>query len=135
MADDLIADTSALLAFFLAAETHHEAARRYMWTHPSKRWVILESVFNETVTWFRAKVSISDSIRIGRVLRNRYRYVNLSDADDAATWDAFCKYDDKAWSYTDCSILVMAQRLGISEIFTFDHHIRQMSGLGIVPVP
>ncbi|MFZ1509004.1 hypothetical protein [Candidatus Amarolinea dominans] len=36
---------------------------------------------------------------------------------------------------TDCSILVMAQRLGIPHVFAFDEHIHQMSGLGITPVP
>ena len=71
----------------------------------------------------------------GRVMREEHRYVNLSDDDDAAIWEAFCRYDDKAWSYTDCSILVMAKRLGISQVFAFDEPIRQMVGLGISAVP
>ena len=87
------------------------------------------------MTWFRASVSPQDSIVIGRVLRDEHRYRNLSDDDDAATWEAFCRYADKAWSYTDCSILIMAQRLGIPQVFNFDEHIRQMTGLGIMPVP
>ena len=132
---DIIADTSALIAFFICTEEHHGDARRYMATHPNARWIILESVFDETVTWFRARVSPQDSIVIGRVLRDEHRYRNLSDDDDAATWEAFCGYNDKAWSYTDCSILIMAQRLGIPQVFTFDEHIRQMTGLGILPVP
>ena len=43
--------------------------------------------------------------------------------------------NDKKWSYTDCSILVMAHRLQIFKVFAFDDHIRQMAGLGIVSVP
>ncbi len=132
---EVIADTSALIAFFVRSEEHHHDARRYMTAHPRTRWIILESVFDETVTWFRAKVSPRDSITIGRVLREEHRYVNLSDEVDAATWEAFCRYDDQAWSYTDCSILVMAKRLGILQVFAFDDHIRQMAGLGIVSVP
>lgn len=106
-----------------------------MATHPNARWVILESVFDETMTWFRAKVSPQASIIVGRALRTEHRYRTLSDEDDAATWEAFCRYDDKRWSYTDCSILVMAQRLGIPQVFNFDGHIRQMTGLGVVSVP
>ena len=128
-------DTSALIAFFVRSEQHHQAARQYALAHPNTRWVILESVFGETVTWFRAKVSVADSITIGHVLREEQRYCHLSDDDDTATWEAFCRYDDKAWSYTDCSILVMAGRLGLSQVFAFDEHIRQMAGLGIVSVP
>ncbi len=132
---DIIADTSALIAFFVRSEEHHAEARRYMMAHPSTRWIILESVFDETTTWFRAKVSPRDSIAIGRVLREEHRYRHLSDDDDNATWEAFCQYNDKRWSYTDCSILVMTRRLGIRQVFTFDEHIRQMAGLGVMPVP
>ena len=132
---ELLVDTSALIAFFVRSEKHHEAARQYVLTHPRTHWVILGSVFDETVTWFRAKVSITDSISIGHVLRTEHRYYYLSDDDDRATWEAFRRDDDKAWSYTDCSILVMAQRLGIPHVFAFDEHIHQMSGLGITPVP
>ncbi|MSP11808.1 MAG: PIN domain-containing protein [Chloroflexi bacterium] len=132
---EVIADTSALIAFFVRSEARHQDARQYMATHSRTRWLILASVFDETVTWFRVKVSPQASITIGRILREEHRYVNLSDDDDSATWEAFCQYDDKAWSYTDCSILVMARRLGISQVFAFDDHIRQMAGLGITSVP
>jgi len=132
---EIIADTSVLIAFFVRTEAHHQDAQQYVAAHSNMRWVILESVFDETVTWFRAKVSPKASIMIGRVMREEHHYVNLSDDDDAATWEAFCRYDDKAWSYTDCSILVMAKRLGILQVFAFDDHIRQMAGLGISSVP
>lgn len=75
------------------------------------------------------------SIQIGQVLRTEHIYVNLSDDDDEKIWQTFCKYDDKKWSYTDCSILVMAQRLQRFQVFAFDDHIRQMSGLGIICLP
>ena len=132
---ELLVDTSALIAFFVRSEEHHKAARQYALAHPQTRWVVLGSVFDETVTWFRAKVSIADSITIGRVLRTEHRYYYLSEDDDMATWEAFRRYDDKAWSYTDCSILVMARRLSLPRVFAFDEHINHMAGLGIIPVP
>ncbi len=135
MSKEVIVDTSALIAFFVGSETHHKAAQQYFLQNPDTRWIILESVFDETVTWIRARISSKGSIEIGQILRQEHRYVTLSDTDDAATWEAFCKYDDKAWSYTDCSILVMAHRLGVFEVFAFDEHIRQMAGLGIICVP
>lgn len=92
-------------------------------------------MFDETVTWIRAKISTQASIQIGQVLREEHRYVPLSEADDLATWEAFCRYDDKLWSYTDCSLLVMAHRLGVFDVVAFDEHIRQMAGLGIICVP
>jgi predicted nucleic acid-binding protein len=132
---EVIVDTSALVAFFVQSEKHHPAARRYAAQHPTVRWIVLETVFDEFVTWMRAKVSISSSIQVGRILREEHLYVNISDAADAATWETFCRYDDKHWSYTDCSILVMALKLGVSGVFTFDEHIQQMAGLGVHCVP
>ena len=38
MGQEIIVDTSALIAFFVNSETHH----------PQNRWIILESVFDET---------------------------------------------------------------------------------------
>ena len=131
----VLLNTSALVAFFVRSEKHHLAVKTYILEHPNIQWIILSSVFDETVTWMRLRVSIQASIEIGRVLREEHIYIALSEADDLATWEIFCRYDDKLWSYTDCSLLVMAQRLGISEIVSFDQHIRQMAGLGIVCVP
>ena len=135
MTQEVIVDTSALIAFFVRSETHHQAAQQYCQKNPQNRWIILESVFDETVTWIRSKVSTKAPIQIGQLLREEHCYINLSDADDAATWKVFCQYDDKKWSYTDCSILVMANRLKVFKIFAFDDHIHQMAGLGIICVP
>ncbi|WP_202925303.1 type II toxin-antitoxin system VapC family toxin [Myxacorys almedinensis] len=131
----VLVDTSALIAFFVGSEKHHSAVKSYFLEHRAIEWVILSSVFDETVTWLRLRVSVSASIEIGSVLRQEHRYIALSEADDQAIWEAFCRYDDKLWSYTDCSLLVMAQRLGIFEIVSFDQHIRQMAGLGVVCLP
>jgi predicted nucleic acid-binding protein len=132
---EILIDTSALIAFFVKSEQHHAAVRQYVLQNPTTRWIILASVFDETVTWLRTKVSIKSSIEIGRVLREEHRYVVLTEADDAAIWEVFCRYDDKRWSYTDCSLLVMAQRLGVPQVLAFDEHIRQMAGLGVICVP
>ena len=135
MNQEIIVDTPALIAFFIRSETYHQSAQQYCLKNPQNRWIIIESVFDETVTWIRTKISSQASIQVGQILRKEHRYVNLSDADDAATWEIFCRYNDKKWSYTDCSILVMAHRLKIVEIFAFDDHIQQMAGLGIIRVP
>jgi predicted nucleic acid-binding protein len=132
---EVLVDTSALIAFFVSSEKHHQSVKNYFLTHPDSEWVILSTVFDETVTWLRVKISIRESIAVGRLLRQEHRYVALSDKDDSATWQAFCRYDDKAWSYTDCSLLVMSQRLNIPTIVALDEHIRQMRGLGVNCVP
>ena len=135
MNQEIIVDTSALIAFFVKSETNHQIAKEYVSDHFNHRWIILETVFDETVTWIRSRISSDASVKIGQVLRTEHRYVNISDQDDQLIWETFCKYNDKKWSYTDCSILVMANRLNVLEVFAFDEHIRQMAGNGIICVP
>ena len=132
---EMLVDTSALIAFFVHTEQHHNVARSYVGTHPDTRWIILDTVFDEFVTWMRKKVSITSSIQIGHILREEHIYIHLSEADDTATWDYFSRYDDKLWSYTDCSILTVAHKLNVHNVFAFDAHIQQMAGLGIQCVP
>jgi len=70
---EIIVDTSALIAFFIQSERHHSAVKNYFLQHPHTRWVILSTVFDETVTWIRARVSIHHSIQIGHLLREEHR--------------------------------------------------------------
>ena len=126
----ILVDTSALIAFFIRTETHNKTARKYVASTPEKEWVILETVFDEALTWFRTRVSSKASVQLGDILRTEHRYCHLSDSDDDAIWETF-----KKWSYTDCSLLVMSQRLQIPEIFAFDEHFRQKAGLGVICVP
>lgn len=119
----------------MRTEVHHQAAKQFFQKYQSTQWIVLSTIFDETVTWYRAKVSISASIEVGHALRSEHRYISLSSEDDDATWNAFCRYDDKAWSYTDCSLLGMAQRLNTFTVVSFDEHIRQMAGLGVICVP
>lgn len=135
MPQEIILDTSALIAFFIPSEINHEKARKYVLAHSHVRWIILETVFNETVTWLRIKVPGYASIQVGEILRSEHHYVNISDKDDQSIWEFFCRFHDKKWSYTDCSIAWMSRSLRIPDVFSFDHHIRQMQGLGINCVP
>lgn len=135
ISSEIIVDTSALIAFFVKSETNHQKAKQFVKENLKYRWIILDTVFDETVTWFRTKISPEASIQIGQLLRTEHRYINISDDDDEQIWQTFCKYDDKKWSYTDCSILFIAHRLKRFQVFAFDDHIRQMSGLGIICLP
>jgi predicted nucleic acid-binding protein len=97
MNQEIIVDTSALIAFFVKSETNHQIAKQYTYHNLNHRWIILETVFDETVTWIRSKVYSDASIKIGQVLRTEHRYINISDQDDQLIWETFCKYNDKEW--------------------------------------
>lgn len=52
---------------------------------------------------------------------------------DSAAWQVFHDFDDKDWSFTDCTSKVLIEQFGIETAFTFDHHFRQFGTVVVVP--
>jgi len=52
--------------------------------------------------------------------------VSLEDDDEERAWEIFLQYDDKDFSYTDCTSFAFMERLRIDTAFSFDRHFRVM---------
>lgn len=52
----------------------------------------------------------------GRLARIFY----LTRAQQREAWAFFQQYDDKTFSFTDCTSFVLMRRLGLTHVFTFD---------------
>lgn len=132
----LLIDTSALFALNYIRDNHHAAAVAYFRSLTGRvKPIVTEWVFIETMSLMKARLNPPQAITFGRQLKASKAFYTLllTDEDKQTTWDIFARYDDKDWSYIDCSLLAVAQRLKLQRIFTFDHHFRQM-GLEVVPV-
>jgi uncharacterized protein len=57
----------------------------------------------------------------------------ITAADLTLAWETFQQFDDKRWSFTDCTSKVVMQKLDISVAFAFDHHFRQFGTVQVVP--
>lgn len=130
-----IIDSGAFLALLDARDKYHSAAQVFTEANEDATFIIPGTIFAETLTLVKGRLGAKPAILLGeRILRSpRFQLVHLSDNDHQATWDIFKQYDDKSWSYADCSLLAMARRLQITSIFSFDHHISQMAELKRVP--
>lgn len=45
----------------------------------------------------------------------------------------FRRFDDKMWSFTDCTSKWTMEKLEIKQAFSFDHHFRQFGSVSVVP--
>jgi predicted nucleic acid-binding protein len=125
----ILADTSALCALIDKGERRHQAVDRFVQERSTEFTLLVSDyVLDETLTWVKKRFGARRAIEFGRKLRasDFCRYLVLTPQDEAATWAIFEKYDDKAWSYTDCSCLAVMQRLHITEALSLDAHFRQM---------
>ncbi len=131
----ILIDTSALHALNYVRDDHHLQAVSYFKSVAGRvKPILTEYVFIETMNLTKARLGPTYAISFGQHLRASKAFypVMMTDQDKRDTWEIFERYDDKAWSYVDCSLFALAQRLKLKRIFTFDRHFQQM-GLEIVP--
>ena len=123
----ILADTSALCALIDKGEQRHRIAVQFI-RNTECTLLVSDYVFDETVTWVKTRFGARRAIEFGRKLRasDFCRYYLLTPEDEALAWAIFEKYDDKAWSYTDCSCLAVVQRLKLDGMLSLDSHLRQM---------
>lgn len=131
----ILIDTSALHALNYARDDNHARAVAYFKLLAGRvKPILTEWVFIETMNLTKARLGPAYAIAFGRQLKasKAFYSILLNDLDKQTTWEIFEQYHDKAWSYTDCSLLAIARRLTIRRIFAFDHHFQQM-GLEVLP--
>ena len=133
----ILIDTGAIYAIVTRTDRHHEAAVAFTQEVSANKDVFLlaDLVFAETMTLLKARLGTSIALQVGKVLRRNpiCIWTPLGPDYERETWALFQQYDDKDWSYSDCALLALARRLGIKEVFTFDHHFSQMPEVERVP--
>lgn len=129
----ILVDTSAIYALVDHGDGHHSAAEAFYRRALERRdrLVLADLIFIEAVTLLKGRFGSYVSVRTGESMRESatYAWVPLLPDCEQDVWDIFRTHTDKAWSYTDCAILALARRLGISEVFAYDRHFDQMPGL------
>ena len=126
-------DTAAWYALFVSSDVNHLTASRWM---SSNRGPLLTTdyVLDETLTLMRSKGQRDVAIEFGEsVFNGLARLHYLKPGEIAAAWDVFHTFDDKDWSFTDCTSKVVIERAGITTAFTFDRHFRQFGTVVVVP--
>ncbi len=133
----IIVDTGAIYAFVTRTDPHHEAAVSFVraWLDRSGVFVLCDVVFAETMVLFKARLGTRIALRVGRELRRNpaYFWIPLGEEGERDTWALFQRYDDKEWSFTDCAILALSQRLKVPQVFGFDRHFDQMPDVERLP--
>lgn len=133
MPEAIFADTSAWFAIKDAGDAGHASAMNFMSQRPYL--VTTDFVIDETITLVRAHLGHRDAVDIGeRLWRGEMATIIwVTPEDEQAAWELFKRYDDKEFSFTDCTSLVVMRRLGLSHAFTFDEDFEQTGEFIRVP--
>jgi len=127
-------DTSAWYAASSNRDVNHPAAAQLL-SSLQEPFITSDFVVDETLTLFRARGENRHALEFGAAVIDAEfaEIVSIDSQDFARAWQIFQRYDDKEWSFTDCTSFVVMERLGITRAFAFDVHFRQLGKVMVVP--
>jgi uncharacterized protein len=130
----LLADTSALLALYLADDRNHAPAAKFLRQAPQARFVLSELVLSELATRLRARVGSQRAVEACASLlaSRRYELLFVDRVLLGGALETMRRFADKRLSLTDCASFVLMERLGLEAAFTFDGDFRDC-GFEVVP--
>lgn len=122
-------DTSAWLACYDRHDQHHQRAISIADRLKAEqaRLVLSEFILAESLTIIRYRIGHSWAVRFGRAVLES-QVAELVDVDDAArrrAWEIFQRYEDKDFSFVDCTSFALMAGGGIKAAFAFDRHFEQ----------
>lgn len=92
-------------------------------------------VIDETLTLLRVRGERKRALLLGaKFFRHGLVEIHkLTAADLTLASETFERFDDKDWSFTDCTSKVVMDQLGITVAFAFDRHFHQFGTIQVVP--
>ena len=127
-------DTSAWFAAVVPSDPNHHRAASWLATN-SEVLITTDYIIDETLTLLRARGERQRAKLLGNRLFNASmaEAYFLTEEDIRQAWAIFKQYDDKGWSFTDCSSKVVMNQMKISRAFAFDQHFHQFGTVQVVP--
>lgn len=132
--DIVFVDAGAFYAAKDSDDANHAAALNFLGSFRGNL-ITTNYVIDEAITLARFRAGHRTAVELGQQLWNEElaRIVRVSESDERAAWELFKRYDDKDFSFTDCTSFVVMHRLGITYAFTFDDHFEQIGEFVRVP--
>ena len=127
---NLFADSSGWVALFNPRDKYHvqtkQTARESFAV--GDQFVTTDYVLDETITNLQSIVnhSVAERFAVWVMKQEHITIARISEEIWNESLALFQKYDDKDFSFTDCTSFVVMRRMSISEAFAFDHHFEQM---------
>ncbi len=132
----LFVDTAGWMAMADAGDPAHKACRssRDRWLRTGGILISSDYVLDESLTLIRRRLGLRaarawwDQVETSG--RLRWEWIGPARVDRARDW--FFRWDDKEFSFTDCTSFVLMRELRLRLALTTDAHFRQ-AGFQVVP--
>ena len=130
-------DTGAFIALTDADDENHKAAAAFYREAREKgsRFITTNFVLCETMNYLRARTSYNVAVLFWKNLKkSRFiEVVTVTPPMEDAAFVIFKRYNDKDFSFTDCTSFSVMRSLRLKNAFAFDRHFGQFEGIGRLP--
>ena len=130
-------DTAAFFAIENERDRHHAEAldMRDELMSRGVRLVTSDYILDEAYTLIRMRVSHRTAVDFGESIQTSrfFRIEPVTTGDSEAAWRIFRRYDDKPFSFTDCTSFALMERLKIRAAFTFDRNFLEYGKFTVNP--
>ena len=130
-------DTTAFFAIENQRDRHHAEAleARDELMSRGERLITSDYILDEVYTLIRMRVSHRTAVEFGESIQTSrvVRVEPVTTGDLEAAWRIFKRYDDKPFSFTDCTSFVLMERLRIRSAFTFDRNFIEYGKFTVNP--
>lgn len=125
---ELFADTSFLIAVYNEKDRNHlQAKQLFDETSNTSLYVISDYIFDEVLAVALVRAGKDLSSQTGKKILTDER-IHMAKADDEIfekAWFIYQMFEDKNWSFTDCTSYVLMKNLSIGTGLSFDEHFKQ----------
>lgn len=130
----IFVDTGAWFASIVPWDAKHAAAAAWL-SQNSERLVTTDYVLDETVTLLLARNERERALGFAeRLFSMELAELHfLQEPEIRQALSVLQSFDDKNWSFTDCTSKVIIDQLKLSTAFAFDQHFRQFGTVQVVP--
>ena len=133
----VFADTTALASLLIPTDENHGQAKNWLEQNSRELIVTTDYIIDElyTLILVRSKSKSWTVNAVNRLLSSDWisELIFVTREDFFQAEQVFLAFQDKGWSFTDCTAKIVIDRLGIPKAFTFDEHFRQFGSVLVVP--
>ena len=130
----IFVDTGAWYASLVPTDPAHARAMAWLVANNSPL-LTADYVIDETLTLLKVRGERRRALHLGaRFFQDGLAEIHkITAAELLLSWETFQQFDDKDWSFTDCTSKVVMEQLGVTVAFAFDHHFKQFGTIQVVP--
>lgn len=116
----VLIDTSIMLAVLVPKDQHYAEARVARQNLKDKP-IIPAPVLYELFYMISSRINHREAVKAYDLVRSAFPIEGLTDADMARMSEIMRQYSDAELDFADAAIMAIAERLNITEVYTFDH--------------